>query len=391
MLQMEELTEYEKIKTENKALLAQIAVQQKEAEELKKYKFFFDTGYNLATIASFEGYFEVINAQFEQVLGYSQKELLSNKFFSFVHPDDLADTIKEIETLKSGVTTFTFTNRYRKKNGDYLWLEWISSIPDVATGKIYAIARDITARKKHEAELSHKSEELAVANKELEQFAYVASHDLQEPLRTISNYINLLQEEYNNPLNENLAHYFKFIIQATAKMQNLIKDLLDFSRIGNMVAFAPVNCNNLLQEVMAELELVIKEANASIHVADLPVLIGNEIGFKQLFQNLISNAIKFRKKNVAPEVYISVEESNIEFCFAFKDNGIGIDEQFKDRIFIIFQRLHTADEYPGTGIGLANCNKIVALHHGKIWVASKPGYGSTFFFTISKKIEPTIV
>lgn len=226
---------------------------------------------------------------------------------------------------------------------------------------------------------------LSFANKELEQFAYVASHDLQEPLRTISNFVGLFEKQYAEKLDEDSKQYLGFILIATSKMQTLIRDLLEFSIIGKNLIFTSVDCNTLLKEVIAQLDFSIKETNAKINSTVLPVLIGNDIELKRLFQNLIGNAIKFRKKNKSPEVTISAEENDTEYLFAVKDNGIGIEEQFMHKLFIIFQRLHP--EYPGTGIGLAICKKIIALHNGKIWVESKIGEGSTFYFTISKSIQ----
>jgi light-regulated signal transduction histidine kinase (bacteriophytochrome) len=223
-------------------------------------------------------------------------------------------------------------------------------------------------------------------NKELEQFVYVASHDLQEPLRTISNFAGLFEEEYSDKLDEDTNTYLQFIVNATSRMQNLIKDLLDFSRIGRKIVFQIVDCNKVLSEVTAEMGSSIKESNAKITYPELPSLKGNEIELKQLFQNLISNAIKFRKKDVPPEIEITAEEKESEYLFSVKDNGIGFEEEYKEKIFIIFQRLHNATEYPGTGIGLATCKKIVTQHNGKIWVESKLGEGSIFYFTISKNI-----
>ena len=229
------------------------------------------------------------------------------------------------------------------------------------------------------------NKDLQVANKELEQFAYVASHDLQEPLRTISIFVGLIEEKYSGKTDEDTELYLKQIVNAASKMQNLIKDLLDFSQIGRNISFAATDCNNILKEVIANLGATIKESKAKITTTVLPVVIGNEIELRQLFQNLISNAIKFHKKNSKPEIEITFVEKDTEYLFAFKDNGIGLEEQYKDRIFIIFQRLHTSTEYAGTGIGLATCKKIVALHNGKIWMESKLGHGSIFYFTIPKE------
>jgi len=244
---------------------------------------------------------------------------------------------------------------------------------------------EIAARKKAEKKLNDYAGELERKNKELEQFAYVASHDLQEPLRTVSNYVQLLEEKYSNTADEETEKHLSFIIIATSKMQNLIKDLLDISRIGRSTARSAIDCNEVLRTVIVELELPIKESNAVITSTVLPIVMGNETELKQLFRNLISNAIKFRKKDVAPKITITAEEKNKEYLFAIKDNGIGIPEKYKDKIFIIFQRLHNINEYPGTGIGLATSNKIVTLHKGKMWVESTLGEGSTFYFTIAKK------
>jgi light-regulated signal transduction histidine kinase (bacteriophytochrome) len=227
--------------------------------------------------------------------------------------------------------------------------------------------------------------DLSTANKELEQFAYVASHDMQEPLRTISNFVMLLKEKYAGNTDEDIEQYIKFIMDATSRMQQLIKDLLDFSRIGRNTIFAFVDCNTIFNAVISDLALSIKESNAKITSANLPVVFGNEIELKQLLQNLITNAIKFQKKNVTPEITISAEEKDTEYFFSVKDNGIGIEEKYNDRIFIIFQRLHLTSDYPGTGIGLATCKKILSMHNGKIWIESKADKGSTFYFSIPKK------
>lgn len=239
-------------------------------------------------------------------------------------------------------------------------------------------------RKKVEEMIKQKSDNLAWSNKELEQFVYVASHDLQEPLRTITNYIELLEEEYSNTQNEEIKEYFAFITSASSRMQSLIKDLLEYSRVGRTPVFELVDCNKILKELMTELDTSIKECNAKITYPVLPVIKGIEIELKRVFQNLICNAIKFRKKNVAPLIEITAVEKETEFLFSIKDNGIGIDEKLFPKLFVIFQRLNNAAEYPGTGIGLAIAKKIVDLHNGKIWIESKLNEGSVFYFTIPK-------
>lgn len=240
-------------------------------------------------------------------------------------------------------------------------------------------------RKKVEEIIKQKSEELTRSNEELEQFAYLSSHDLQTPLLTISNFVGLLEKTYSGKADTNTKTYFEFILTATSKMQNMIKDLQEYSRVGKNIALAVVDCNKILKEAIVDLDGSIKESNAKITAAILPKLKADGIRLKQLFQNLIGNAIKFRRENSIPEITITVEEKSTEYLFGVKDNGIGIEEQHLNKVFSVFQRLHSDEEYTGTGIGLAICKKIVDLHGGKIWVESKLGEGSTFYFTIPKE------
>lgn len=287
-------------------------------------------------------------------------------------------------------------NRKGKKESVYVNIE--QRPYKEADGKIsgiMAVATEVTemviARQKIEDVVAERTRELAEAyealqqnNKELEQFAYVAAHDLQEPLRTISNFVGLFVKKYGN-ISTDSEKYAGFILQATSRMQHIIKDLLDYSTIGRNESFVPVDLNEVLEEVMAEMGHSIQESNARIISSNLPVIHGNAIEMKRLFQNLLSNALKFRKKEVIPQINIHAEEKETEVLFSFKDNGIGIEEQYMAKLFIIFQRLHNVNEYPGTGIGLAICKKVVALHGGNIWLESEPGVGSTFYFTIARQ------
>ncbi|MDO9376480.1 MAG: two-component regulator propeller domain-containing protein [Ferruginibacter sp.] len=233
---------------------------------------------------------------------------------------------------------------------------------------------------RQEAALANK--ELQSKNLELEQFAYVASHDLQEPLRTTTSFVKLLEKELKGSAGTKADKYLAYISDASGRMQTLIRDLLDFSRIGIKHPVEPVECNRLMKHVLADLAVAIQETKAEIYYDDLPVVHGHSTELKLLFQNLLINSIKFRKKNISPLIEISVERQGMYRQFAFKDNGIGIDKQYNDRIFNIFQRLHTRTEYEGSGIGLSHCKKIVEMHQGKIWVESMPGLGSIFYFTL---------
>jgi signal transduction histidine kinase len=222
-------------------------------------------------------------------------------------------------------------------------------------------------------------------NKELQQFAYVASHDLQEPLRTTSGFVGLLQQQYQGKIDQKADKYLAFISDATTRMTVLIKDLLDFSRIGTNVEIKKIDCNKLLQNMLADIMAARLETKADIQYAELPVIYGYPTEIKLLFQNLVINAIKFRRKDVNPLIKISAQKKEDYWEFAVSDNGIGIEKKHSEKIFDIFQRLHTRKEYEGSGIGLSHCKKIVELHKGKIWLESVPGEGSIFYFTISQK------
>lgn len=230
--------------------------------------------------------------------------------------------------------------------------------------------------------LNKKTTELQNKNIELEQFAYVASHDLQEPLRTVTSFVELLDNDHKGKLGEHGDKYLNFISQASARMSALIKCLLDYSRIGKNRQRVTVDCNKILRQVYDDLGSTIQEMNASIEIDALPILKGFEIELRLLFQNLLTNAIKFRKKGISPLINISAKKMENDWVFSIRDNGIGIDDAHKEKIFVIFQRLHGRNEYEGTGIGLAHCRKIVELHGGKIWVESTLHQGSTFYFTI---------
>jgi signal transduction histidine kinase len=238
--------------------------------------------------------------------------------------------------------------------------------------------------KKQNEELEQLVVDLKRSNSELEQYAYVASHDLQEPLRNITNYVNLLGERISNDIDGETAYYLNIIINSAEKMRSLIQNILLYSLIGKDRTTIKIDCNKVLNEVLIDMRFSIRKNQARIRAGTLPVIEGNRSEIKQLFQNLISNAIKYKKKGVAPEIYIHCEDKNTEWEFSFTDNGIGIEEKYFNKLFKVFQRLHSEHDYPGAGIGLAICKKIVSLYGGKIWVSSKAGKGSTFYFTIPK-------
>jgi PAS domain S-box-containing protein len=251
--------------------------------------------------------------------------------------------------------------------------------------KMSGVVFDITEMKLGaEKELFRLNEDLLRSNRELEQFAYVASHDLQEPLRTISSFTQLLSQRYKDKLDKDANEFIQFAVDGAIRMQSLINGLLDYSRIETRgKKFSTVNMHDVLGQVLNNLSLKIQEINALVTNDELAEVVADNGQMVQLLQNLIGNALKFCKS--APRIHISSKEEKEQFIFSVKDNGIGIEDQYYDRIFQIFQRLHTRDKYGGTGIGLAICKRIVDRHGGKIWVESKPGKGSVFYFTIPKR------
>lgn len=286
-----------------------------------------------------------------------------------------------VECLKDGKPR-SMTNEFvfPDKSSGFFHLN-IEPIPE----GVFIISLDITEIIKIREALIEKNRKLELMNTELEQFAYIASHDLQEPLKTISSCIRMLNQMLEGKTEKDADQLLKFIGSATTRMQELILVLLEYSRIGKEAVHTQVNCMELLQQVTSDMQLTIAENQCRIKIDPLPVITACAADMRMLFQNLISNAIKFRQKNIAPELHISCIENTDYWIFSVQDNGIGIEEKYQKKIFAIFQRLHLRHEYEGTGIGLARCKKIVQLHGGELWVESEPGAGSKFSFSISKK------
>jgi light-regulated signal transduction histidine kinase (bacteriophytochrome) len=242
---------------------------------------------------------------------------------------------------------------------------------------------DNTKRKEAEDALDDVVKELKRSNNELEQFAYVTSHDLQEPLRMVDSFLGLLSRKYKGKLDKDADEYIDFAVDGARRMQNMISDLLAYSRIGTRgKPFEVIDSEYALKQALNNLQVAIEESGALVTYGPLPTVLADSSQLTQLFQNLVANAIKFRSKDVSPKVHISAEINGDKWIFSVRDNGIGIEQEFFERIFVIFQRLHGRDEYPGSGMGLAISKKIVERHGGRIWVESQIGQGTAFYFTI---------
>jgi PAS domain S-box-containing protein len=338
-----------------------------------------------------EGCITVWNPQAEKIFGWTEPEIKGRRLSDTIIPEQYralheAGLKRYLTTREHNVINKLIEITALNRQGKEFPIE-LTIIPmrQKDTDFFCAFIRDITEKREAEIRQKEYAEDLKRKNIELEQFAYVASHDLQEPLRTVSGFVELLKRHYKDQHDENVTKYINYITDASDRMRRLVQDLLDYSRLGRERILEPIDCNQVVQQVLNDLTMAVQESGAVIHIDRLPIISGYATEMKQLFQNLISNSIKFRKPGQPAVISISAMPKEEHWQFKITDNGIGIEDKYWERIFIIFQRLHTKNEYEGTGIGLAHCKKIAELHNGKIWVDSTPGDGSTFYFTIKKR------
>lgn len=371
--------------TENKQ------AEQSLRENEQRYRTLFDESRDAIAIVTKSGSFIDANQSFSDLFGYPKDEILNgNAAQLWANPSERtifqnelerAGSVREYEwkaQKKDGTLRHCLVTATARRDEKFDVLEY------------QEIIRDITDLKEAEAALRQRSEELERSNKDLEQFAYIAAHDLREPLLAIAAYLKLLQRRCQVNLDADGEKYLSGAINSTLRMDGLIQSLLAYSRLGSEdKSFEYVACNQIIDTVIANLGSIIEETRATVTVEKLPVVLVNPSQMVQLFQNLISNAIKFAGDN-PPQIHVGVRRCDAEWQCFVKDNGIGIEPPYFDRIFLLFQRIKNRANYPGAGIGLANCRRIVEHHGGRIWVESTPGKGSTFFFTLPDNRERAV-
>ena len=337
-------------------------------------------------LVGLDGRFLAVNAALCEIVGYSEEELLTRTFQDITHPDDLDADLANAHLLREGaLRSYQMEKRYFHKQGHVVWILLSGSLVRGQDGApLYFIAQiqDITERKRIETALAQRTHELERSNADLNRFASVAAHDLRAPLTTLMGFAELLQIRYAAALGDKGTHYLDAVLKSSARMLHLIDDLLAYARLDSRsIPATPVACSALLAEVLLDCSAALQETGGSVTPSLLPAITGDPTQIRQLFQNLIGNALKFHRPGVAPVVQVTAEQHGTDWLFRITDNGIGIAPADVEHVFGMFQRVHNHGEYEGTGIGLAICKKIVERHGGRIWIESQPGNGATVLFT----------
>jgi len=389
-------------------LRSQIGLIEKITEQKGELKFnnLIKDSSDISAIFGVDGTIFFLSPSIKNILGYSPSVSIGLQSFDFIHPDDLEKVRNSYQiAFEDADYVFTHEFRYKHLNGTWRVLESVGRQYRDENGKVIGIlhnSRDITERKAAERQLRNYTYKLEQSNRELQEFAYVASHDLQEPLRKVQAFGDRLEKKCAADLSDEGRDYVNRMKNAAVRMQNLINDLLTFSRVSTKTQpFQPVNLNKIAEEVVSDLEVRIEQTGGRVEIGELPTLDADAVQMRQLFQNLIGNALKFHRTDEKPLVKVFAETvssngasfqlngenihvgGNENFCrIVIEDNGIGFDEKYLDRIFTVFQRLHGRAEYEGSGIGLAVCRKIVERHGGQINATSKEGAGAIFFIDL---------
>ncbi|OGU02697.1 MAG: hypothetical protein A2085_02250 [Gemmatimonadetes bacterium GWC2_71_10] len=339
---------------------------------------FFELSQDMFAVADFGGHFVELNPQWERQLGWSREEMRRRPFIELVHPDDVAATLGEYARANEGAAVLRFTNRYRTRGGDYRWLEWCATtVPRLRLG--FAVARDVTDLRRLERDLAQRVADLRNANQELEAFSYSVSHDLRAPLRHIAGFAKLLTTQSSQGLTADARRWLEIIDSSTRRMGALIDDLLAFSHISRAaVTTQPVDLGALVGRVWDEVRQGHNGRPVRWSLGALPTVPGDEALLRVAFTNLLDNALKYSGTQPLPEIRVEATVEGGEAVIAVRDNGVGFDMRYVDKLFGVFQRLHPREEFDGTGIGLATVRRVVARHGGRVWAESEPGRGATF-------------
>jgi PAS domain S-box-containing protein len=367
-------------------------IDKAQAEE--KLRYVFDQsvyGVGLINLEQNKNSFADLNEGLAKILGYSIEELKNKPIYTFTHPEDINVTKKTIDsnTFEESVNK-KIKKRYIRKDGREIWCETHINKSENSNDLIITfsdITRSYYAKNRQaflKNELMESQKIISPQNDELKQFAYITSHDLQEPLRTIKSLVEIIQEEFNTKINAENAEYFEYLTKAVDRMSQLISGLLDYSKLDHKLTIEEFEMVDLVENVKADLNTAILEKNAEFHYSNLPKINANKLHIRQLIQNLFANALKFQKEDNVPLIEIKYHELETHHQFIVQDNGIGIPTKLSQKVFGIFQRLHGRNEYNGVGIGLAHCKKIVDIHNGEIWCESDGKNGTEFIFTLKK-------
>jgi PAS domain S-box-containing protein len=319
-----------------------------------------------------------------EMTGYPREELLTKTFQDITHPDDLDADLDHVQSMLAGeIASYDMEKRYIRADGAVIWvLLSVSLVWDGMGSPRYFISQiqDITARRRIEAELRR-------SNAELEQFAYAVSHDLSEPLRTISGFADLLNRRHADALPPEAQEFLEYVSSGAVRMHELLQALLRYARVGEgTIARVPVDLGKVAEDVLADLQATVRDREAAVQIGELPTVSGDEPQLRQLLHNLVANALKFTAPERRPEVEVSASRESDGWRVDVADRGIGIPPERADRAFELFRRVHVGGEYPGTGVGLALSKKVVERHGGRIWLAATPGGGTTVSFTLPNRV-----
>ncbi len=379
----------------SRATLFDITLLKKAEEERDR---FFTLSGDMLCIATIDGRFKRVNPAWHRALGYNPDDLVARPFADFIHPEDIASTAAEVDRLSRGEETIDFENRYRHASGAWRWLRWTARAA-VPEGLIYGSARDVTDERLAEdrirtlnSDLAQRARQLEAANRELESFSYSVSHDLRAPLRHIDGFSSLLANRLGPEIDKEAQRYLATISRAAKQMGMLIDDLLAFSRVGRTpLRIESIRHNALLAEVMENGHYHRSEHPIRWEIAELPDVCADRALLRQVWANLIDNAVKYSSKTAAPRIVVGGAlnpQDSGEYVFFVRDNGVGFDMAYADKLFGVFQRLHGPTEFEGTGIGLANVRRIVARHNGRTWAEGRVDEGAVFYFSLPVSTPP---